>query len=239
MSMFKEIATQQRGMHLFVDIYGILPDRADDAKLMSDFMRAVHQLFPGRKGILSANKVYDSSRPKNNGVSGALVVPAAHVTFHTFSQRGVAFLDAFVDDSTTMTKILELVQKHFQYQSHVICRDHLGEGFGTHVVITTDRGIEIHRANKAITEIISAIGMTPLGSRLSEHRSSNFDLLQMITESHIAIHRNSKGMTIDVFSCRPFDIQTVFAILETYHIKVSKNNHFVVSRGTNLSDKTF
>lgn len=227
-------------MHSFVDVYQIPPDLAENAQLMGAFIEDVRcSLFDG-KGNYAVSKVSEPNRPHNDGVSGAIIAPAKHLTFHTFSRRNVAFLDVFAeDDPTILSKAHELAQKYFcfQRQDCVICRDDLGEGFGTHVVITANESVSVERANRAINQVIVTIKMTPLNSRIVLRRAGHYGLLQMITESHIAFHGDSEDTIIDVFSCKPFDVEAVLDTLRSCGIRI--DDHYVVSRGTKLSDKAF
>lgn len=71
------------------------------------------------------------------------------------------------------------------------------------------------------------IKMTPIFSLLTNYiDENNYDLLQVIAESHISIHKKGKLVEIDVFSCKDFNEKALLKLIEN-----NESNIKIVNRG--------
>ena len=79
--------------------------------------------------------------------------------------------------------------------------------------------LEIDSVRKLITELVPAIDMQPFGPchvhRFGEGVEAGISAFQLIYTSHISIHTNEAAREgyFDVFSCKPFEDETVLAAL--------------------------
>jgi len=74
-----------------------------------------------------------------------------------------------------------------------------------------------------IKELVANIDMTPYGEPIIElllpgELNQGYSLMQLITTSNICAHfvDNNNSAYIDVFSCKPFDIETVKQVVSKY-----------------------
>ena len=71
--------------------------------------------------------------------------------------------------------------------------------------------MNFEQGKEIIKNIVKNIEMTPIHELLTNKiDEQNFDILQLIAESHIAIHKNEENIRIDVFSCKGFDENKIF-----------------------------
>ena len=61
-----------------------------------------------------------------------------------------------------------------------------------------------------------AIGMTPIMPLALWKANGNWCGFQVIAESHIAVHTRGKGVDIDIFSCKSFDVETATRLAVDY-----------------------
>lgn len=61
-----------------------------------------------------------------------------------------------------------------------------------------------------------AIGMTPIMPLTILQNGGNWVGIQVIAESHIAIHTKGKQVHVDIFSCKPFDVETAIELVIDY-----------------------
>lgn len=67
---------------------------------------------------------------------------------------------------------------------------------------------------KLLADVVRIIRMTPIAApAIYVDTPRRWCGLQLIAESHVAIHGQSGSCAVDVFSCRPFDPQHVLACL--------------------------
>lgn len=114
------------------------------------------------------------------------------------------------------------------------CCSDLGPGFGRHAVLTIPRQVP-SAARELIESIVSSIHMTRLRRRMVYTRADDVDILQPITESHIAIHNAGDRAMLDVFSCKDFSVDELLKTLNNFGIKPFEMT--TVSRGVELEDK--
>jgi S-adenosylmethionine decarboxylase len=118
------------------------------------------------------------------------------------------------------------------------------EGFGPHLTLDGYRCEQsklenIEHVYSLLDEIPTEIGMTKImppyvfrysGTKPEDWGVSGFVL---IAESHIAIHTypEKRYLSLDIFSCKDFDIERAIAIVEE-RFGIEEIEHQVLSRGT-------
>lgn len=162
----------------------------------------------------------DAVNPKMVGVSSVVLGRNMHLTIHTFSEVKAVFVDYFGDlcpsERALLTRMLEEFfapsMTHFgtieMFKARVVSP--LG-AFGQHVCYGR-AAMDLPTARGLVNDIVAQIKMTPLGASLELVNYPHFDeydLLQPIAESHIAVHTHAGKSLIDVFSCKPFSAEAV------------------------------
>lgn len=217
--------------HQFMDGYGADRSVMEDATTMSALLERVNrELFKGW-GSTTIVPVFNTERPRNNGVSGIILGRGGHFTCHTFSERGVLFADAYSATCQT-TSIPDIVDHYFQPNYLQQCEQDLGPGFGRHVILqipSPPRSLE----EVLIDHILEAIKMTRLCRKMFYW--SGLDLLQPITKSHIALHYGEHETMLNVFSCKDFSVEKLLSVLYQYNIQPIEMA--TVSRGIDMEDK--
>ena len=119
--------------------------------------------------------------------------------------------------------------KYFPTENYDLCLKNLGKGnFGKHLIVD---GANIDWPYSScldfIERVVKEIKMTKINDVITNFKDErNFDILQVIAESHISLHRLNGKTIIDVFSCKDFDEQKVLELIGT-----SPENVYTVSRG--------
>lgn len=69
--------------------------------------------------------------------------------------------------------------------------------------------------------------MTPIYDLLINYSNEeNYDLLQVIAESHISIHKKDKKAEIDVFSCKNYEEKNILKLIENNECNIK-----IINRG--------
>ena len=99
--------------------------------------------------------------------------------------------------------------------------------FGKHLIFNVSNLIDYNDGINIINKIVKEIDMTPIHDLIINYKNdTNFDLVQLIAESHISIHRLNNKIIVDVFSCKNFDETKVVQLFEN---KIS--NIKLINRG--------
>lgn len=233
-----------KDLHWAIDFYGISTEAADDDdKIYQLLAWANRELFKSR-GIIQMTPVHNTKKPQNNGISGIINAPFGHFTIHTFSQRKVAFVDLFEElDNETLRRnrrkmLISAMKQYLPYLRCDLRQEHCPrQGFGDHVLLECGYNSLAH-AIKVTQQIVSEIEMTPLAAQMITLQGENYDLIQPISESHIAFHAqpDTDRTLIDVFSCKPFACDKLNNVLEVWGLKPRVT--IKISRGIQLEDKT-
>ncbi len=219
--------------HLFLDGYGASQSDAENIPKMCDLLQQVNaEAFRGI-GKLRIIPVLGDEKPRNNGLSGIILAPGGHFTCHTFSHRGIYFADLYAPRSHH-NDAESLLRKIFDAAYIRQCRADIGPGFGRHVVVKIPPQIPT-TACWLIESIVSSIHMTRLCQRMVYSQLDDVDILQPITESHIAIHNAGNQAVLDVFSCKDFSVDELLKALSNFGIEPFEMTS--VSRGIELEDK--
>lgn len=215
---------------LLVDGYGSPQSIVESHSVMQKLLQEVNEIVFGGRGIIRIIPVFEEANPRNNGLSGIILAPGGHFTCHTFSHRGVFFIDVVAMQVLNRDALLHIISKRLKPSRIVLCERDLGSGFGRHVILRIPSQ-DFVIANALIDKIVAAIQMTPLCTRMSIMQPEKCDVLQPITESHIGFHDG----ILDVFSCKDFSVDSLISALDSFDIRPSKM--LTVSRGFDMDDK--
>lgn len=225
-------------IRFMVDFYGIRQDVAEDSVRVFYLLRAVNdELFDGRGTVTTIPVLDKTKKPENNGISGILNAPGGHFTIHTFSCRSVAFVDLFKQSGLSKDNRRRLIQfvKHSLGGTSIdVCQSSTLPSFGTHCVLRL-RDIPLALALPTISTIVERIGMRPLSECQILTQGADYDIIQPITESHIAAHRHGGNLYLDVFSCKPFGATRLVRILQNEGIWVL--DEATISRGSKMKNQ--
>lgn len=218
--------------HIFLDGYGSDADAMENTSVMSVLLRRINEALFGNRGCIKIAPVFNDEKPRNNGISGMILARDEHFTCHTFSQRGVFFADVCTASDRRESFIPLLLEESFHPDYTQLCERDLGPGFGRQVVMRLPSLLK-NVANRLLDEILDAIQMTRLCRRMSY--CDGADLLQPITESHVALHCNEHSATLDVFSCKDFSVEKLLSVLDRFNVQPIMM--VTVSRGVDMTDK--
>lgn len=220
--------------HLFWDGYNVSQTRAEDVSVMLDLLTDVNEIVFGDAGETMIIPVFTTEKPINDGVSGLILAEGGHFTCHTFSRRGVAFIDLYAAWCYDEDLIEGLVYQHLGpvYVQH--CGESTREGFGRHAVLRIPaQTMEV--SEQLVENLVTGIGMTKLARSMTSASAEGCDVIQPITESHIALHNYAEGAMLDVFSCKDFSTEALMSVLADFDILPSEMA--MISRGTDMTNK--
>lgn len=231
--------SKELDLHWMGDLYGVCVSDAENIVRIERILSAIRRNCFNDIGDAQITTILgNTGKPQNNGISGVINAPFGHFTIHTFSQRQVAFVDLFMENAAGKGKeVSDTLERYLSYSGGCDQRmEHEGEGFGEHVIIKTQY-IPYRQAHRITTRMMEAIKMTRLNSRLDRRSEDGYDIVQPITESHIAIHaqREKDQALIDVFSCKPFKWHDATGVL--YDHGIDQCSIEQISRGIHMQDK--
>ena len=161
------------------------------------------------------------------GISCLLLGDNFHFTCHTFCFVNTIFIDYYGNHDKK--KLLDIILDYFETNNYDLCennQDKKGK-FGKQVILNSEENISFEEGIKLMKSILNNIDMTPIHSLLENyHDEDNYDLLQLIAESHIAIHKKDGKESIDVFSCKDFDEKELFKLFNC-----NKDDALMINRG--------
>lgn len=202
---------------MFYDIYDPKdPKTMDDNAIMHQILWTVTSQFRLKE---YERRVIPCQSLPDPGVSGIILAQNFHFTCHTFSRRGAIYLDVFgVSNAKYEKKITQLIKEEFMPDRIV---SHSPEcfaagNFGRHLIFSLPP-IDFTTAYHKVKEIVGAIDMHCLAPVMFLGSSRmDYDILQPIVESHIAIHTNRRRTKVDVFSCKYFDETRALALFSDF-----------------------
>lgn len=229
--------------HLCLDVYGIGKAAAEDKGKICRLLEQLNDRLFDSRGMIQVIPVLDENpKPENNGINGIVNSELGHFTIHTFSQRGVAFLDLMLTDGVddnAFSGVMRVLRHNFSFEhvDHILSADGLKpKGFGTHLILEIDK-LDLNQSLMLPAQIIDVIKMVPLAPQSAIMGSLGYGIIQPITESHISVHglHKSGRMHMDIFSCKPFEVGQVFNLLEREDIKIFSN--YELYRGAKMLNK--
>ncbi len=238
--------TDLKKLNWCLDLYGVDRRDAESEAKISKLLSVVNRVVFNDAGSIQLTPVLSNVNPQNKGISGVINAPFGHFAVRTFSRRGVAFIDLFSETLASCEKcmarnglLLDALKQYLRYGGCYLRTENDGKGsFGVHIVMQGSY-ITYRRAHKIIERIVTAIAATPLSQRMSRRKTGNYDILQPVTESHIAVHgqREEDRTFIDIFSCRPFAWAELSEVLTDYHVELQPVLR--ISHGVKMKDKCF
>lgn len=219
-------------MNIFFDGYNIKADKLDNESKILEFLNTLNSKVFDNKGKVTIVPYFNGKVKKMGGISATILGDNFHFTCHTFCFLSTVFIDYYGNDINKQ-EIIKMILEYFDTSDYDLCKNnHSIEGkFGKQIIITCKESLKLGDGKKLINNILKTIEMTPIYDLLTNYKNEeNFDLLQLIAESHIAIHKKNEYSRIDVFSCKNFDENKIFELL-----KNNKNDIEIVNRGVYFS----
>lgn len=207
---------------MYVDFYGL--DRIGgwtSTKVMRQMLMEI------RKSVFTDQGMYQvipCEHLEDPGVSGIFLADSCHFTCHTFSNRDAAFADLYCTkfDKAINQKVSSIIRKYYACERLVynVADVIESEGkYGKHLVFSCDP-VSLIEAVNLMKRVLNFLDMKMLCPLNVDARSNDdYDILQAITESHIAFHTNKQKMDVDIFSCRSFSSTVLDLFRNVYNIQ--------------------
>lgn len=212
-------------MNIFFDGYNIKADKLDSESKILDFLNMLNIIVFNNKGEITIVPYFNGKVKKMGGISATILGNNFHFTCHTFCFLNTVFIDYYGNDNNKQ-EIIKIILDYFDTNDYDLCEENynIKGNFGKQIIITyDDKCLEFEYAKYLINKIIKSIEMTPIYTLLTNYKDEeNYDLIQLIAESHISIHKKNEHVGIDVFSCKNFNENNIFELLENdkYNIKI-------------------
>ncbi len=204
------------------DGYGIRKELLNNQKALEDLRDVImKQYFPEefvKQQIIAVNHfTYPNVAKQNEGLSLVILGDGKHFTCHTYPQRGIVFADLCLPAGEVAHNFHAQLQVVFRAESFDDCMRNSRPGkYGKHVVMRFDCCWRLSEALQIVENIRVTLEMSKLGDTLVRAHAEDFDILQPIVESHIALHvdETKRQMTLDIFSCRDFEEEIIRGTLQ-------------------------
>ena len=212
--------------HFFFDGYDIDNELLGNVSYVKSFIKEINIVTNTNEDEVTIVPYFNGKVEEDGGISCLILSKYFHFTCHTFSFKNTVFIDCFGLDNCN-EKILPIILKYFKTNNYDLCTENQGKGnFGKHAIISCNP-INYEESIQMIKKIVSEIKMTPINDILTSYTDEqNFDVLQLIAESHISIHRKDNNMVVDAFSCKNFDEKKVSELFNE-----SANSITIINRG--------
>lgn len=200
--------------HLFFDGYDLDNSNLKDVDYVSEFLNEINNKIFNNIGKITLIPYFDGKVQNDGGVSGVIIGKNFHFTCHTFCYKNTVFIDYY--GNGFKDEVFNLIIKYFKTDNYDMCDTNMLGNFGKHLIIGSSK-VTINEAKNSIDKIIKNINMTPI-SDFMEYREddNNYDVIKLIAESHISFHQHNNSLIIDVFSCKPFEVDKVLELLPNY-----------------------
>jgi S-adenosylmethionine/arginine decarboxylase-like enzyme len=200
--------------HLFYDGYDLDNNILKDIEYIEEFLKEINSKVFNNIGKINLIPYFDGKVEKDGGISGVIIGKEFHFTCHTFSFKNTVFIDyygiGFKDE------IFNLITKYFKTDNYDMCDTNVLGNFGKHLIIGAT-SVNVTSAQEKIDQIINNINMTPISDFMIDiEDENNYDVIKLIAESHISFHQHNNSLIIDVFSCKPFEVNKVLELLPDY-----------------------
>ena len=221
-------------MDIFFDGYNIKTSKLDNDSKILEFLHLLNSNIFENKGEITIVPYFNGKIKKMGGISATILGHDFHFTCHTFCFLNTVFIDYYGNDDKKQ-EIIKMILDWFETNNYDLCENNhsIKGNFGKQLIITCKEKLNFEYAKDLINKIIKNIEMTPIYTLLTNYiDEENFDLLQLIAESHIAIHKKYNDVRIDVFSCKDFNEHNVLKLLKNnkYDIKiVNRGIHFKIN----------
>ena len=215
-------------MNIFFDGYKIKENKLDNEDIILDFLNILNSKIYDNKGKITIVPYFNGKVRKMGGISATILGDNFHFTCHTFCYLGTVFID-YYGNAINEEILIKMILSYFHTNDYDLCKNNNGikGNFGKQIIINCEECLNVEDGKALINNILESIEMTSIYDLLINYNNEeNFDLLQLIAESHIAIHKKEQYVRIDVFSCKDFDESKIFKLL-----KKTKNNLKIINRG--------
>jgi S-adenosylmethionine/arginine decarboxylase-like enzyme len=200
--------------HLFYDGYDLDNNNLKNIEYIDSFLNEINNKIFNNTGTITMIPYFDGKVEEDGGISGVIIGKDFHFTCHTFCYKNTVFIDYY--GAGFKDEIFNMINKYFKTDNYDTCNTNMLGNFGKHLIIGASL-VTFEEAKNKIDQIIKNINMTPI-SDFMEYREddNNYDVIKLIAESHISFHQHNDSLIIDVFSCKPFEVEKVLELLPNY-----------------------
>ena len=210
--------------HLFYDGYDLDNELLRNPDFVKELLEKINERVFDNQGKIKLIPYFTGKIKRDGGVSGIILGDNFHFTCHTFAFKNTVFVDYFGDDSKKDI-VEDLIHQRFNTNNYDMGSKDIKGHFGKHIIFKTEP-IFLQDAIRTVKTLLKNINMTPIADLIiNEKDNNNFDVVQLIAESHISFHRKGNIMVVDVFSCKYFDVEKVLELFG------STSNYIEVNRG--------
>lgn len=203
-------------MNIIFDGYNIKADKLDNESRIFEFLNMLNSMIYDNKGKITIVPYFNGKVKKMGGISTVILGSNFHFTCHTFSFLNTVFID-YYGENTKKQEIIKIVLDYFDTNNYDLCENNqnIKGKFGKQIIIESSGNLKFEEGKVLIEDILKNIEMTQIYSLLTNYiDEENYDILQLIAESHISIHRKNKSIRIDVFSCKDFDENKIIQLFK-------------------------
>ena len=214
--------------HLFYDGYDLDNNLLGSIDFVKNILEDINKSYFLNQGIIKIIPYFNGKNKINGGISGIILGNNSHFTCHTFSFKNTIFIDYYGNDkikNELESKIINTLDTN----NYDMGSKNIKGNFGKHIIFQTNP-LTLTEVLELINIILKEINMTPISEVfINEKDKQNFDILQVISESHISFHRNDNSMVVDVFSCRNFSSEKLLQLFQITNnlIEVNRGLHFI------------
>jgi len=217
-----------------IDLIGI----KDDLNNLSDIYNFLDNLCLLDKTFKEIHKpiivpYYYGKVPNDCGVSCFLGFEGGYMAFHIFEKRNIAYFDIVSEKKFNEKPIIEKVSKFCGTSNIKVCIDREpaveidSPIFGPHIQISgkSNKIMTLNDMLNLQNNIMKKIDMTPIIFPIIMQQKDSIILFILIAESHIAIKVKKEILSIDIFSCKMFDIDKLKKLL-TENINIERERMY-------------
>lgn len=219
---------------MYVDFYGLDGiERWNSTAVMQQMLAEIHEKVFTNRGMY---QVVPCEHLEDPGVSGIFLGDRCHFTCHTFSKRDAAFADLYCSglDKAVNQKVSSIIKKYYVCERLIYNVADLVETegrYGKHLVFTCDLMglVDSVRLMKSVLNFLDMKTLCPLS--VDARSDEDYDILQAITESHIAFHANEDKMDVDIFSCKSFSNDVINLFKNTRNVQIIQRGWLLNKNG--------
>ena len=210
--------------HLFYDGYDLDNSVIENPQFVNSLLEKINQSVFNGEGIIRIVPYFNGKVKNDGGISGLILGDNFHFTCHTFSFKNTVFVDYYGDDKRKSI-VEEILFKTFDTQNYDMGSKDTKGNFGKHIIFKT-KPLSLDKSISMIKIVLKEIEMTPIAEVIVNQKDeNNFDVIQLIAESHISFHRCGDEMVMDIFSCKDYNVKRVLELFDAL------SNYIEVNRG--------
>lgn len=214
--------------HLFYDGYDLDNVMLGNIQFINNLLEEINNNIFSGEGKIKLIPYFDGKVKNDGGISGLILGDNFHFTCHTFSFKNTVFVDYFGDDKGK-SGIEEILLKTFDTNNYDMGSKDVKGNFGKHIIFNT-KPFSVDEAISMVQTILKEIEMTPISETfVNQKDENNFDVLQLIAESHISFHRCGDEMVVDVFSCKNYNVSRLLRMFDVLgdYIEVNRGLKYI------------